>query len=55
MVTNFLSSFECFSDGARVYDLDSRPVTYKKWTELDNVKVSKEFFDEHKEEFMSSD
>ena len=45
------SPFLLALDGAKVYDLDSRPVIDKKWTELDNVRVYKEFFDEHKEEF----
>ena len=34
-----------------IYDLDSTPVETKKWTELSNVKIYKEFFDEHKNEF----
>ena len=36
---------------AIIYDLDSIPVKTKKWTELSNVKIYKEFFDEHKNEF----
>ena len=36
---------------AIIYDLDSIPVETKKWTELSNVKIYKEFFDEHKNEF----
>lgn len=36
---------------ARVYDLDSKPVTVKKWTELENVRKYFDFFMEHKEEF----
>ena len=34
-----------------IYDLDNVPVETKKWTELSNVKIYKEFFDEHKNEF----
>lgn len=36
---------------ARIYDLDSKPVTVKKWTELENVRKYFDFFMEHKEEF----
>lgn len=36
---------------ARIYDLDIIPVTIKKWTELNNVKVYNEFFKEHENEF----
>lgn len=37
--------------GARIYDLDRNPVEVRKWTELENVKAYKEFFDSHKSEF----
>ncbi len=37
--------------GAKIYDLDSVPVETKKWTELENVLVWHEFFEEHKHEF----
>jgi predicted ATPase len=37
--------------GARIYDLDSLPVSVKKWTELENVRIYHEFFEEHREEF----
>ena len=37
--------------GARIYDLDERPVDIKKWTELEGVRTYFEFFEEHKEEF----
>lgn len=36
---------------AKIYDLDSEPVTTKKWTELENVKIYREFFKEHESEF----
>ncbi len=45
------SPFLLALDNAVIYDLDSRPVTNKKWMELDNVKVYKQFFDEHKDDF----
>ena len=31
-------------DGAKVYNLDSRPVVYDNWYNLDNVRVWYEFF-----------
>lgn len=37
--------------GARIYDLDSRPVETKKWTELENVLIWHDFFEEHRELF----
>lgn len=37
--------------GARVYDLDSRPVAVRRWTELENVRRYYEFFKAHEEEF----
>ena len=36
---------------AKIYDLDNIPVKTKRWTELDNVKVYNQFFQEHKNEF----
>ncbi len=45
------SPFLLALDGAKIYDLDSIPVSVKKWTELGNVKVYNEFFKEHKSEF----
>ena len=37
--------------GAKVYDLDSVPVETKRWTELENVRIYHEFFEEHRDEF----
>lgn len=37
--------------GARIYDLDSEPVTTAKWTELESVRAYHDFFDEHSGEF----
>ena len=37
--------------GAKIYDLDSIPVAPKKWTELENVLVWHDFFEEHRNEF----
>ena len=36
---------------AKIYDLDSVPVTTKKWTELPNVLTYYNFFKENEEEF----
>ena len=36
---------------AKIYDLDSDPVTTKRWTELSNIKIYKDFFQEHNNEF----
>lgn len=32
--------------GAKIYDIDSIPVTVRKWTELEGVKVYQQFFEE---------
>ncbi len=36
---------------AKIYDLDEIPVTTKKWTELENIRIYHEFFKEHEKEF----
>ena len=38
------SPFLLALDGARIYDLDSRPVVTKNWWELENTKIYYEFF-----------
>lgn len=45
------SPFLLAMPGARVYDLDEEPIAPKKWTELENVRVTWEFFKRHKGEF----
>lgn len=37
--------------GAKIYDLDAMPVRPKKWTQLKNVQLYYQFFEEHREEF----
>ena len=37
--------------GARVYDMDARPVSSVRWTELENVRLLHDFFQDHEEEF----
>lgn len=36
---------------AKIYDIDEVPVVSKKWTDLKNVRVYYEFFNNHREEF----
>lgn len=36
---------------ARIYDLDAVPVAVRPWTELKNVRVYRDFFERHREEF----
>ena len=45
------SPFLLSMKGAKVYDLDSTPVEAKKWTDLENVRIYHEFFEEHRHEF----
>ena len=45
------SPFLLALEEAKIYDLDNVPVKAKKWTELDNVKVYNQFFQEHKKDF----
>ena len=47
------SPFLLSMKGARIYDLDTAPVEVKKWTELENVKIYRNFFEEHKNEFKN--
>ncbi len=37
--------------GAKIYDLDSLPVTDKQWTELENIKTYYNFFKEYEDKF----
>ena len=36
---------------ARIYDLDSIPVTVRPWTELKNVRIYHDFFERHRSDF----
>lgn len=40
---------------AKIYDLDEEEVKTKNWTELPNVKIYYNFFNEHKDEFKKND
>lgn len=37
--------------GAKIYDLDEKPVRIKPWTELENVRTYYDFFKNHSEDF----
>ena len=37
---------------AKIYDLDSRPVSVKPWTELPNTRLYFDFFESHRDEFL---
>lgn len=45
------SPFLLSMDGAKVYDLDVTPSRPRKWTELDNVRIYRDFFKSHDSEF----
>lgn len=47
------SPFILSMENARIYNLDSVPVTVEKWTELENVRIYYEFFKKHSGEFYS--
>ena len=46
------SPFLLAMDGARIYDLDARPVTVRNWWELENTKTYFDFFDKHRNLFL---
>lgn len=45
------SPFLLAMKGAVVYDLDRRPIQARKWTELENVRLWHDFFQEHAKDF----
>lgn len=51
LVISTHSPFLLAMKGAKVYDLDSVPVSEKKWTELENVRAYYDFFKSHEREF----
>lgn len=40
---------------ALIYDLDATPVVTRCWTELENVRILQEFFEEHRDKFARTD
>lgn len=49
------SPFLLAMPGARVYDLDSRPVRPRRWTELPSVRATYEFFRDHAAAFEAQE
>ena len=47
------SPFFLSLEGARIYDLDSRPVAIKQWYELANIRAYFELFDLNREKFLN--
>ena len=45
------SPFLLAMKGAKIYDLDTVPVTTKRWTDLKNVRIYHDFFEKHRESF----
>lgn len=45
------SPFLLAMGGAKIYDLDGKPVDVKRWTELDNVRTYYEFFKRYEDDF----
>ncbi len=45
------SPFLLAMKGAKIYDLDSRPVTVKKWTDIENVRIYHDFFKNNTDSF----
>ena len=39
--------------GARIYDLDAVPARVRRWTELENVRVYRDFFEKHRDAFKT--
>ncbi len=51
LVISTHSPFLLAMERAKIYDLDERPVTIKKWTELQNVRTYYDFFAKHRDDF----
>ena len=45
------SPFLLSLEGAKIYDLDSSPVTTKNWWELENTRLYFDFFEKHRKLF----
>ncbi len=52
LVISTHSPFLLAIPGAKIYDLDVRPVCSRPWTELENVRVYREFFLQHNPDFI---
>ena len=51
LVISTHSPFLLSMPGAKIYDLDQVPPCAQPWTELENVRVYRDFFREHDGEF----
>lgn len=51
LVISTHSPFLLAIPGAKIYDLDADPTRPRKWTELENVLVYRDFFRQHEQEF----
>lgn len=51
LVVSTHSPFLLSIRGAKIYDLDARPATLKKWTELESVRTYYDFFKRHRAAF----
>ncbi len=51
LVVSTHSPFLLSIQGAKIYDLDARPATLKKWTELESVRTYYDFFKRHRAAF----
>jgi predicted ATPase len=51
LVISTHSPFLLAISGAKIYDLDARPADIKKWTQLEAVRVYRDFFERHRDEF----
>ena len=51
LVISTHSPFLLALPGAKVYDLDAQPPTVRRWTELENVRLYRDFFRAHETEF----
>lgn len=45
------SPFLLSMKGVKIYDLDSCPAAVRKWSELENMRIYHQLFEEHKEDF----
>lgn len=45
------SPFLLAMSGARIYDLDEKPAAVKRWADLENVRLYRDFFQLHQDEF----
>ena len=54
LIVSTHSPFLLAMKGAKIYDLDSRPASIRRWSELENVKAYFDLFKTHEKEFNQS-